>query len=515
MECLSDYVENLWILGRTIWAGFLLRREYLDRSGHQPLFPCLLHLFLHTSISGSSKPARPSAPPFSHPSSLVHHHHESVLLTGFLPPSVRHMLAWARSTRKRLELQEGVVRGGRQCLPLAGYAAGILFLYPPYRPPLLGFIYSTLIVMFSCPLMLGLCHSAHRHRLLRACSRPTTTMRGVQLLMQIILPTGVLFGLGQPERQHVRGHLYRLHFHPHLRNHRGPWPRHLTGSCSGPSPVFPGIMAISILPLLTFYVSPLVGIPTLLGIYKARSMFGGSITAVPTTPGAPLGPSAPLWTATPSPSRASGQAPACGAGRLGVRRHIQQHPAHLRGRPLSYLSLLKVGPSSSAAHPAGPDRSGQHFGSPPSSRASCAGGHPPRHRGRSPGTTGAMRASPSKTKNPVIAPHPDGHRPALPARSHPSGLFRHPQDLGTARSSGETAAPRGREIKSRIPVLPVRSSSARSSAPCPPASPPPGYMVTPKLQRTRKHPEQFGAIEGVMAPGRLPKRRDRFCHDPA
>ena len=53
-----------------------------------------------------------------------------------------------------------------------------------------------------------------------------------------------------------------------------------TGLMFGAIPGISGIMAISILLPLTFYVSPLVGIPMLLGIYKA-SMFGGSITAVP------------------------------------------------------------------------------------------------------------------------------------------------------------------------------------------------------------------------------------------
>ena len=60
-----------------------------------------------------------------------------------------------------------------------------------------------------------------------------------------------------------------------------------TGLMFGAIPGISGIMAISILLPMTFYVSPLVGIPMLLGIYKA-SMFGGSITAVLlNTPGAP------------------------------------------------------------------------------------------------------------------------------------------------------------------------------------------------------------------------------------
>lgn len=60
-----------------------------------------------------------------------------------------------------------------------------------------------------------------------------------------------------------------------------------TGLMFGAIPGISGIMAISILLPMTFYVSPLVGIPMLLGIYKA-SMFGGSITAILlNTPGAP------------------------------------------------------------------------------------------------------------------------------------------------------------------------------------------------------------------------------------
>ncbi len=59
------------------------------------------------------------------------------------------------------------------------------------------------------------------------------------------------------------------------------------GLLFGSIPGISGIMAISILLPLTFYVSPLVGIPMLLGIYKA-GIYGGSITAVLlNTPGAP------------------------------------------------------------------------------------------------------------------------------------------------------------------------------------------------------------------------------------
>lgn len=61
----------------------------------------------------------------------------------------------------------------------------------------------------------------------------------------------------------------------------------VVGLFFGAIPGISGIMAISILLPLTFYVSPLVGIPMLLGIYKA-AIYGGSITAILlNTPGAP------------------------------------------------------------------------------------------------------------------------------------------------------------------------------------------------------------------------------------
>ncbi len=61
----------------------------------------------------------------------------------------------------------------------------------------------------------------------------------------------------------------------------------VVGLLFGAIPGISGIMAISILLPLTFYVSPIVGIPMLLGIYKA-SIYGGSITAILlNTPGAP------------------------------------------------------------------------------------------------------------------------------------------------------------------------------------------------------------------------------------
>ncbi len=61
----------------------------------------------------------------------------------------------------------------------------------------------------------------------------------------------------------------------------------IIGLLFGAIPGISGTMAISILLPLTFYISPLVGIPMLLGIYKA-AIYGGSITAILlNTPGAP------------------------------------------------------------------------------------------------------------------------------------------------------------------------------------------------------------------------------------
>lgn len=61
----------------------------------------------------------------------------------------------------------------------------------------------------------------------------------------------------------------------------------LVGIVFGAIPGISGIMGIAILLPITFYVSPLVGIPMLLGIYKA-GIFSGSISAILlNTPGAP------------------------------------------------------------------------------------------------------------------------------------------------------------------------------------------------------------------------------------
>jgi putative tricarboxylic transport membrane protein len=61
----------------------------------------------------------------------------------------------------------------------------------------------------------------------------------------------------------------------------------LVGIIFGAMPGISGIMAIALLLPVTFYLDPIIGIPMLLGIYKA-GIFGGSISAVLlNTPGAP------------------------------------------------------------------------------------------------------------------------------------------------------------------------------------------------------------------------------------
>ena len=91
------------------------------------------------------------------------------------------------------------------------------------------------------------------------------------------------------------------------------------GLLFGAIPGISGIMAISILLPLTFYVSPLVGIPMLLGIYKA-GIYGGSITAVLlNTPGNLYGNER----FSHGQARSGGQSAECGSGRLRLRRYVQ------------------------------------------------------------------------------------------------------------------------------------------------------------------------------------------------
>ncbi|MFR1532755.1 MAG: tripartite tricarboxylate transporter permease [Bilophila wadsworthia] len=197
-----------------------------------------------------------------------------------------------------------------------------------------------------------------------------------------------------------------------------------TGLMFGAIPGISGIMAISILLPLTFYVSPLVGIPMLLGIYKA-SMFGGSITAVLlNTPGAP-----------PAVCTAMDGYPLTKQGKAGKGLN-----AALVGSvfgdtfsnillicvaaPLSYLTL-KVGPVEQCSLILlALTVVGSISGSSILKGILCAGvGILLATVGVS-GTTGAMRFT-FENENLMSGTVID----LLCLPGHPSGLFRHPQDL--------------------------------------------------------------------------------------
>ena len=112
----------------------------------------------------------------------------SVLLVGFALRALRHMLAGTVDD-ERLELQEGGEEAGR-FVALAGYV-GILFLYL-IGLEYVGFVYSTPVVMFLVSVMLGL-----RHWLIGIVCYVLFTLALDYVafhFMQIILPTGVLFG---------------------------------------------------------------------------------------------------------------------------------------------------------------------------------------------------------------------------------------------------------------------------------------------------------------------------------
>ena len=278
-----------------------------------------------------------------------------------------------------------------------------------------------------------------------------------------------------------------------------------TGLMFGAIPGISGIMAISILLPLTFYVSPLVGIPMLLGIYKA-SMFGGSITAVLlNTPGAP-----------PAVCTAMDGYPLTKQGKAGKGLN-----AALVGSvfgdtfsnillicvaaPLSYLTL-KVGPVEQCSLILlALTVVGSISGSSILKGILCAGvGILLATVGVS-GTTGAMRftfENENLMSGIALIPMVIGLL-CLPEVIHQacSGIrktFEQQFDL-----SGENGRLSWQEIKSRIPVL-LRSSIIGSVIGAMPGlgASPAAYMAYSEAQRTSKHPEKFGkgAIEGVMAP---------------
>lgn len=264
-----------------------------------------------------------------------------------------------------------------------------------------------------------------------------------------------------------------------------------TGLMFGAIPGISGIMAISILLPLTFYVSPLVGIPMLLGIYKA-SMFGGSITAVLlNTPGAP-----------PAVCTAMDGYPLTKQGKAGKGLN-----AALVGSvfgdtfsnillicvaaPLSYLTL-KVGPVEQCSLILlALTVVGSISGSSILKGILCAGvGILLATVGVS-GTTGAMRftfenenlmsASPSSRWSSACSACPKSSIRPVPASARPlnsSSIF-----------PAKTAASRGRKSKAASRSCSVRPSSARSSAPCPASGlPPPPTWPTPKPSAPRNIP---------------------------
>ena len=278
-----------------------------------------------------------------------------------------------------------------------------------------------------------------------------------------------------------------------------------TGLMFGAIPGISGIMAISILLPLTFYVSPLVGIPMLLGIYKA-SMFGGSSTAVRLhTPGAP-----------PAVCTAMDGYPLTKQGKAGKGLN-----AALVGSvfgdtfsnillicvaaPLSYLTL-KVGPVEQCSLILlALTVVGSISGSSILKGILCAGvGILLATVGVS-GTTGAMRftfENENLMSGIALIPMVIGLL-CLPEVIHQacSGIrktFEQQFDL-----SGENGRLSWQEIKSRVPVL-LRAAIIGSVIGAMPGlgASPAAYMAYSEAQRTSKHPEKFGkgATEGVMAP---------------
>ena len=240
-----------------------------------------------------------------------------------------------------------------------------------------------------------------------------------------------------------------------------------TGLMFGAIPGISGIMAISILLPLTFYVSPLVGIPMLLGIYKA-SMFGGSITAVLlNTPGAP-----------PAVCTAMDGYPLAKQGKAGKGLN-----AALVGSvfgdtfsnillicvaaPLSYLTL-KVGPVEQCSLILlALTVVGSISGSSILKGIICAGvGILLATVGVS-GTTGAMRftfENENLMSGIALIPMVIGLL-CLPEVIHQACSAR--PSSRSSISPARTAASRGRKSRAASRFCSARPSSARSSAPCP------------------------------------------------
>jgi putative tricarboxylic transport membrane protein len=279
-----------------------------------------------------------------------------------------------------------------------------------------------------------------------------------------------------------------------------------TGAMFGAIPGISGIMAISILLPLTFYVSPLVGIPMLLGIYKA-SMFGGSITAVLlNTPGAP-----------PAVCTAMDGFPLTQQGKAGKGLNaaligsvfgdsFSNILLILVAAPLSYITL-KVGPVEQfclillsltvVGSISGPSIIKGIISAGLGLLLATVGVS---------GTTGAMRFTfnnPELMSGIALIPMVIGLL-CLPEVIHQacSGLANRIQsrfDLGSADDGRVTWA----EFKRCLPIL-FRSSIIGSLLGAMPGlgASPSAFMAYSEAQRTSRTPQKFGKgmIEGVMAP---------------
>lgn len=279
----------------------------------------------------------------------------------------------------------------------------------------------------------------------------------------------------------------------------------LTGLIFGAIPGISGIMAISILLPMTFYVSPLVGIPMLLGIYKA-SMFGGSITAILlNTPGAP-----------PAVCTAMDGYPLAMQGKAGKALN-----AALTGSvfgdtfsnvllicvaaPLSWLTL-KVGPVEQCALIIlAMTVVGSISGSSIIKGCICAGAGVLLATVGVSGTTGATRFTFGITEfmaGIALIPMVIGLL-CLPEVIHQvcTGICK--TTLQRFSLKGPDGTLSWTEFKSRLPLL-LRSSIIGSCLGALPGlgASPAAYMAYSEARRTAKDPQRFGhgEISGVMAP---------------
>lgn len=167
----------------------LLRRNIWIETGIS-LFLLVFFIIVHANVEAwimEAMPATVSPAFFPGLVSLI----LAVLSAGLLGFSLRavwHMLS-GKVDDERLELQEAGEEAGR-FLSLFAYV-GILFLYL-LGLHFIGFVYSTPVVMLLVSLVLGL-----RHWLAGLAAYVAFTLAvdyAAFHFMQIILPTGVLFG---------------------------------------------------------------------------------------------------------------------------------------------------------------------------------------------------------------------------------------------------------------------------------------------------------------------------------